>query len=203
MIWTGTEVVIWGGYGYSAGTIQYLNDGARYDPKTKFWTKFPLPAPEIDGRWDQVGVYSGKEMLIFGGYSTYLSTISSYGRNTGARYLPGGSWTSFSLPDDTTFGTTAKRFASAAWFGGGQLYVWSGANGNSSSGTALAGGASYDPTTDKWTAMDTTATGIPTARARATVAWTGKEAIIWGGSNTGATPTTTSTYYNDGAVYRP
>ncbi len=192
MIWTGTEVVIWGGY----GTAGYLKDGARYDPKTKIWVKFPDPAVEIDGRYDNVGVYSGKEMLIYGGYSGTL-VASFYGRNTGARYLPGGSWTSFSIPDDALFGTTARRFASAAWYGNGQLWVWSGGNGNSSTGTALDGGASYDPATDKWATMDVT--GAPVARSRASVVWTGKEAIVWGG----AKYATGTTFYNDGAVFRP
>ena len=195
MVWTGTEMVVWGGYGSASGTVQYLRDGARYDPKTKIWVKFPDPPADLEGRWDHVSVFSGTELLVYGGYGTYVSP--TYGKNTGARYLPGGSWTMFTAGDDTTFGTTAKRFAMAAWFGGGKLWAWSGANGNSSSGTALAGGAWYDPSTDTWGAMDVAA--APTPRARASVAWTGKEAIIWGGSsNAGG-----SIYYNDGAIYRP
>ena len=196
MIWTGTEVVVWGGYGIAGGVAQYFKDGARYDPKTKIWVKFPDPAPEIDGRYDNVGVWSGTELLIYGGYSSTL-LASSYGRNTGARYLPGGSWTSFSIPDDTLFGTTARRFASMAWYGNGQLWVWGGGNGTSTTGVGLDGGASYDPATDKWTTMDVT--GAPTARSRASVVWTGKEAIVWGGARNA----TGTTYYADGAVFRP
>jgi len=196
MIWTGTEVVIWGGLGAPGGVATYLKDGARYDPKTRIWTRFPDPTADIDGRYDNVGVWSGKELLIFGGYNS-TAIASYYGRNTGARYLPGGSWSSFAIPDDTLFGTTARRFASMGWFGNGQLWVWSGGNGSSSTGTAIDGGASYDPATDKWTTMDVT--GAPTARARGSVVWTGKEAIIWGGAHYA----TGSTFYADGAVFRP
>ena len=196
MIWTGTEVVLWGGYGTAGGVAQYFKDGARYDPKTKIWVKFPDPAIEIDGRYDNVGVWSGKELLVYGGFNTTL-VASYYGRNTGARYLPGGSWTSFSIPDDTLFGTTARRFASMAWYGNNQLWVWGGGNGSSSTGVGLDGGASYDPMTDKWTTMDVT--GAPTARTRASVVWTGKEAIVWGGARNAVG----TTFYADGAVFRP
>ncbi len=198
MIWTGSEVVIWGGYGTASGTVGYLRDGARFDPKTKIWTKFPEPPASLDGRYDHVSVFSGKELLVWGGYGT--SVASSYGRSDGARYLPGGSWTSFSTPLDDVFaaGTSAKRYAVQAWFGGGKLWLWSGALGNSSSALAQSGGAWYDPATDKWGTMDLT--GAPTTnRARASVVWTGKEAILWGGSNYSSG----STYYNDGVVYRP
>jgi N-acetylneuraminic acid mutarotase len=193
MVWTGTEVVIWGGYG-SAG---YLRDGARYDPKTKIWTKFPDPPADLDGRYDHVSVWSGKEVLIWGGYGNYVSP--TYGKSNGARYLPAGSWTMFSPAPTDIFATGAvnTRFAVQAWFGGGKLYMWSGGNGSSSSGTAVAGAASYDPATDAWATLDTT--GAPTNRARATVTWTGKEAVIWGGSSYASG----STYYADGVVYRP
>lgn len=193
MVWTGSEVVIWGGY----GTSGYLRDGARYDPKTKIWTKFPDPPTDIDGRYDHVSVWSGKEVLIWGGYGNYVSP--TYGKSNGARYLPAGSWTMFAAPPADIFstGTVNTRFAVQAWFGNGKLYLWSGGNGTSSSSVALGGAASYDPSTDTWETVDTT--GAPTNRARATVTWTGKEAVIWGGSSYASG----STYYADGAVYRP
>jgi N-acetylneuraminic acid mutarotase len=193
MVWTGTELIVWGGQG-AAG---YLRDGARYDPKTKIWTKFADPPAELEGRIDFASVWNGKELLVWGGYGTYLSP--SYGKSDGARYLPGGSWTRFTVPMDDIFatGTVATRHAIPAWYGNGKLYLWSGANGNSSSGAALTGGVSYDPATDKWTTLDVMS--APTARARATVVWTGKEAILFGGGSTASG----STYYADGAVYRP
>lgn len=201
MVWTGTELVIWGGLSTSSTSSAYLRDGARYDPKTKVWTKFPDPTPDFDARYDNAAVWSGKEMLVWGGIGTYVS--SSYGKSDGARYLPGGSWTRFNVssPDIFSTGTVATRTAIQSWFGGGKLWLWSGATVSSSyyagGGPALAGGASYDPATDKWTTMDVTA--APTSRARATVVWTGKEAIIWGGSSYG----TGSSFYSDGKIYRP
>jgi len=194
MVWTGTEVIIYGGQGASG----YLRDGARYDPKTKIWTKFPDPTTEFEARFENVGVWSGKELLVWGGYSaTYVS--GTYGRSDGARYTPGGSWTRFTVPMDDIFatGTVATRQATQGWFGAGKLYLWSGAPSTSTSSTAITGAATYDPATDKWTTLDTT--GAPTQRVRASVVWTGKEAILFGGSNY----TSGSTYFNDGIIHRP
>ncbi len=92
-----------------------------------------------------------------------------------------------------------------AWFGGGKMFLWSGAAAGYStpiyhySNTALAGAASYDPATDKWTTVDTT--GAPASRARASVVWTGKEAIIWGGSNSGGG--SSASHFADCVIYRP
>jgi N-acetylneuraminic acid mutarotase len=200
MAWTGTELIIWGGQGPSG----YLRDGARYDPKTKIWTKFPDPPPELDGRNFSAAVWSGKELIVWGGFGTLVSP--SYARSDGARYLPGGSWTRFTVPKDDIFsvGSAASRQAPQAWFGAGKMWIWGGAAGSSStpiyySNTALAGAASYDPTTDKWTTIDTT--GAPSQRARASVVWTGSEAIIWGGASSGGG--TSATSYNNGVIYRP
>jgi N-acetylneuraminic acid mutarotase len=77
------------------------------------------------------------------------------------------------------------------------LFLWSGGSGTTASGPAIAGGATYDVATETWTPMDTT--NAPTVRARASVVWTGNEAIVWGGSNNASG----DKYYADGAVYRP
>lgn len=193
MVWTGSEFIVWGGQ----GTGGFLRDGARYDPKTKIWTKFADPPIELEGRIENAAVWSGKELLIWGGYGAYVA--STYGKSDGGRYLPGGSWSRFTVPKDDIFatGTLATRQAVQAWYGNGKLFLWSGGLGNSTSTAAVAGGASYDPLTDKWTTLDVM--GAPANRARATVVWTGKEAIIFGGaSSTGG-----STFYADGIVYRP
>lgn len=210
-VWTGSELIIWGGLSTTSTITGILRDGARYDPKTKVWTKFPDPPAELDGRSDNVQVWSGKELLVFGGVGAAVGT--SYGRSDGARYLPGGSWTRMAVPTDDIFasGTVATRAGVQGWYGNGKLWLWSGSPapttyGSSSYGSpttgggyiAAAGGVSYDPSTDKWTTMDLT-DAPTTARSHASVVWTGKEAIIWGGSNYGYG----STFYADGAIHRP
>ncbi len=183
VVWTGDEMIVWGG---QTSTSAWAKDGARYDPKTRVWTKFSDPS--LDGRFFGTGEWSGKELLVWGGYGTYLGV--SYARDDGARYLPGGGWSAMASPGTELSG---KRWGQTSWFGGGKLYIWSGGD----SKTISAGGAAYDPTLDKWTAMPTT--DAPSSRAHAAVAWTGKEAILLGGSNfpSGGTP------MSDGGLFRP
>ncbi len=212
MVWTGTELIIWGGQ--TAPTSGFLKDGARYDPKTRVWTKFPDPLSDIVARTLHTAVWSGKEMLVYGGW---VGTSAGYSLNTGARYLPGGSWSSFTTPSDSDWSAGGgKRFWSHSWMAGGKLYMWSG--GGTTSSTIPGGGTIYDPATDKWATLD--ATDAPTARAGASVVSTGKEAIVWGGTTTGITayywglggsgssyfPGTSypsGTWAADGKVYRP
>ena len=62
-------MIIWGGqHGTESVTVTptpTLDDGAGYDPDSKRWSILP-PAP-IAGRALHIGVWTGKEMLIWGG----------------------------------------------------------------------------------------------------------------------------------------
>jgi hypothetical protein len=59
-VWTGTEVLFWGG---SPGTYNnFFADGAAYNPSTNTWR----PLPTLSGRLTD-GVWTGKELLIWGG----------------------------------------------------------------------------------------------------------------------------------------
>jgi N-acetylneuraminic acid mutarotase len=65
-VWTGNEMIVWGGYNYSSNS--YLNSGGSYDPALKTWStinSFDAPA----GRASPSAVWTGSEMLFFGGYS--------------------------------------------------------------------------------------------------------------------------------------
>src|SRR5438552_5208528 len=58
-VWTGSEMIIWGGSGLR-------DDGARYNPSPDTWTPVsdngaPLP------RSNHVAVWTGSEMLVWGG----------------------------------------------------------------------------------------------------------------------------------------
>lgn len=134
-------------------------------------------------RYGHVAVWTGSEMIVAGGmaWDPVLSQhvySSQYGR-----YNP------------TTETWTVNTGAPAAWY---QTAVWTGARmlvwGGSGSGGFVTGGTGYDPSSDSWTTMATTAQ--PTPRTNHTAVWTGHEMIIWGGWNNG-------TVYGNGARYNP
>jgi hypothetical protein len=183
-VWTGSEMIVWGGYNGSS----YLNTGGRYSPSTDSWTAAStINAP--DARALHTAVWTGSEMIVWGGYngSSFLNTGGGYNPST-------DSWTATS----TTNGPDARDFHTAVWTGS-EMIVWGGL---SDINGYLNTGGRYNPSTDSWTATSTT--NAPDARALHTAVWTGSEMIVWGGFNNshlntggkycaGPTPTPTPT----------
>lgn len=189
-VWNGSALVVWSG---CPGGVVCSNDGATYDPTTKAWTKMATPPTNMDGRFDYVAIASGPSVFFWGGYGGTES--GNLVKKTGAMWAPTTGWKSMSLAD-TVIGPNGGRQAPLAWVVGGKLYVFSGLV--ESAPYAFGGGGIYDPATDKWTALPTL--DAPAARVRATVVWTGSEAIVWGGAGF---PGSIDTYLRDGARFRP
>jgi N-acetylneuraminic acid mutarotase len=179
-LWTGSEIIIWGGTFLNNNGYNYLNTGGRYSPATDSWiatstTNAPTP------RWRHAGVWTGTEMIVWGGYDGDFS-------NTGGRYsLSGDSWTAIS-----TVNTPAPRVTHTAVWTGGEMVVWGGYNYNQ--GNFNTGGR-YNPDTDSWTATSTI--NVPEARWDHTALWTGAQMIVWGGTDD------TNPYLNTGGRYNP
>ena len=73
-IWTGTEMIVWGGY--QAGVP--LGDGARYNPSTDNWqTVQSAGAPSA--RRNHTAVWTGTEMIVWGGRSDYSTEFGDGG----------------------------------------------------------------------------------------------------------------------------
>jgi N-acetylneuraminic acid mutarotase len=79
---------------------------------------------------------------------------------------------------------------------GGETGVWTGSEMIIWGGGNLNRGARYSPSTDTWTATNTT--NAPTARSAFTAVWTGNEMIVWGGIDDDS-----STVFNTGGRYDP
>ena len=63
-VWTGSEMIVWGGAGDSGD----LNTGGRYNPSTDSWTATSTTnAPS--GRQRHTAVWTGSEMIVWGGFS--------------------------------------------------------------------------------------------------------------------------------------
>jgi N-acetylneuraminic acid mutarotase len=174
-VWTGSEMIIWGG----SDGISFFNTGGRYNPSTDSWTATSTTnAPA--GRFSHTTVWSGSEMIVWGGLST-----SGYS-NTGGRYNPStDSWTATS----TTNAPSGREFHTAVWTGS-EMVVWGGYNLSSFFNT----GGRYNPNTDSWTA--TTIANAPVARYDHTAVWSGSEMIVWGGVDS-------SNQFNTGGRYNP
>src|SRR4051812_31071749 len=68
-VWTGTEVIFWGGMTPAVGgstSRPVRGDGAAYDPATGTWRL--LPAAPIGPRSNAASVWTGTEMIVWGGW---------------------------------------------------------------------------------------------------------------------------------------
>ncbi len=184
-VWTGTEMIIWGGQ--SPRLQEHTNTGAAYDPKTDTWRSLPTSgAPSA--RDDPGAVWTGTEMIIWGG----LSTNGTNGLDGGARYNPASnSWTTQIAGGPPGKGPSPRANFVSAWTGS-KMVVW---GGYSNLTTYWKDGSRYDPAAGTWAAMSVA--GAPSARSGAAWVWTGTSLIVVGGS------TDLTTYTNTGGRYDP
>ncbi|MCX6879578.1 MAG: hypothetical protein NTW21_38105 [Verrucomicrobia bacterium] len=161
-VWTGSEMIVWGGMGGGG-----LNDGGRYNPSgTGSWTAIPntlanTPSP----RTTHTAVWTGSDMIVWGGVSDYGVTSQDSGRYNPAT----DTWTT--LP---TAGAPAARYLHTAVWTGSEMLVWGGVG----SGWLNDGGR-YSPSSNTWAAV--TIAAAPAARYGHTAVWTSTEMLVWGG----------------------
>jgi len=77
-VWTGSEMIVWGGFNGSS----VLNTGGRYNPGTDSWTATSTTSAPA-ARDFHTAVWTGSEMIVWGG------TDGSSFLNTGGRYCAG------------------------------------------------------------------------------------------------------------------
>jgi N-acetylneuraminic acid mutarotase len=177
-LWTGSEMIIWGGCGDGGSK----NDGARFNPATNSWTQITTTgAPKP--RCEHSAVWTGSEMIIWSGTELNDAIL-----NDGARYNPvTDTWTPM-----TTTNALAGRSLPTIWTGSEMIVL----EGWRPPDYQLTRGARYNPVTDSWRPITTTnapyATNLHTA-----VVWTGSEMIVWGGWGTN------DPYHNTGSRYDP
>ena len=183
-IWTGTEMIIWGGVGING----LLNDGARYNPVSDSWTSMSTSnAPTARSKYYNsglFGIWTGTYFIIWGGSN--INIAPSLLRD-GGKYNPTtNQWTSIATPSNATL--TARDGHSMVWTGT-DMIVWGGSD---SAGVLLNDGASYKLSTNTWTKLS--ATNAPSARERHAAVWatTLNKMIVFGGTGGG-----------NGKIYNP
>ncbi|MBK8622227.1 MAG: hypothetical protein IPN79_10805 [Saprospiraceae bacterium] len=174
-IWTGTEMIIWGG---QLTTNTYTNTGHKYNPVSDTWTAINTSNAPV-ARTLHSGVWTGSELIVWGGYTgTYT--------NSGGKYNPvTDTWT----PTSNASAPLGRSNPTAVWTGT-EVIVWGGYL-----GSATGSGGRYNPVTDTWS--PTEVSFAPFGRTGHVAVWSGTEMLVWGGYN-GA-----STYYNEGGKYNP
>ena len=142
VVWTGRELIVWGGSAGSHGAHLY-GDGAAYDPSTNSWRVLP-PAP-LPPTADASAVWAGSEMVVFGGYDDE-SLGAFHVTNAAAAYNPlTNSWRT--LPPAPL---SPRARAIALWTGkkvivlGGQPAVIT------ATLQSYGDGAAFDPSNDTW-----------------------------------------------------
>jgi len=160
-VWTGSEMVVWGGVSGDSGH-------GRYNPTTNTWrTVSSTGAPT--SRYLHNAVWTGSEMLVQGGWPS---------SGAGGRYNPAtDSWTLMS----TTNAPTTGQASTMVWTGSEAL-LWGGLD---ETFMFRGDGARYSPANDQWRPMTTM--NVPAARGAHAAEWTGAEMVIWGGYGYGLT----------------
>ncbi len=130
-------MILWGGDNSSG----WLDTGGRYNPAADSWTSTST-ANAPHARYRHTAVWTGSQMIIWGGLYYDPDTTPHY-VNTGGRYNPNtDSWTATSI----TNAPDGRDSHTAIWTGN-EMIVWAGAIANSQ---WVNTGGRYNATTDSW-----------------------------------------------------
>lgn len=155
-VWTGDEMLIWGGDGPNG----QLGDGAAYNPRSDSWTV--LPDAPLSARNAPAAVWTGEEMLLWGGHSTQEAYRDGAAFNPTTRR-----WRT--IPD--------APFRSA----GLPIGVWTGSEMIVIAGVNTRDAAAFDPASNLWRRLP----DLPSApqAPSPTAVWTGDKVITITGDN--------------------
>jgi hypothetical protein len=166
-VWTGHELLVWGGFTPGIGGRRALGDSAAYDPATQTWHMLP-PAP-LTPREDAAAAWTGSEMVVLGGSNgtRVFGDAAAYDPATNA-------WRRIASPP-----LGPLTGATAVWTGR-QLVV---VGGHLSSRGFLAsqshGVVAYDPATNTWTTLPDVPVEAGWSVQSVTPAWTGTQLLVW------------------------
>ncbi len=179
-IWTGSDLLIWGGVHNS---VAY-----RYNLSSNRFTLISAVGVPFK-RESHVKVWTGMEMIVWGGRTNNLSPPPSV--NTGGRYrISNDSWTA-----TTTTGAPSGRSAASAVWTGSEMIVWGGYSQTNNGFLDLHNtGGRYNPTSNSWTPVSTV--NAPDARYDHIAVWTGTQMLVWGGSGAIGFDSATGGLYN-------
>ncbi|MGH8991121.1 MAG: Kelch repeat-containing protein [Acidimicrobiia bacterium] len=156
-VWTGSEMVLWGGERPGRAP-----QGAAYDPRHDTWRR--IARSPLENRSGPAAAWSGAEVLIWGG-------INGGGPlDDGAAYDPATDRWRLLAPSPLT----GRVPLASAWTGREMVVMGARGYGRTVGATDTA---AYDPATDTWRPMGQ----VPITINEGTGAWTGRELVVYGG----------------------
>ncbi len=209
-VWTGREVLVWGGRAPGAAASSY-GDGVRFDPQTgELRAMSRIDAPTARFQEGDTAVWTGQEMLVLGGRNAQglLRDVSGYSpsldrwrvlSSAGAARAPLTALVTGAevlVLDRTSAGVEALRLlpggfaatpaSSATAIRAGHSALWTGAEvivwaGADESGEVRADGYRYVPTRARWRAVRDA--GAARARRAHTAVWSSSEMLVFGGQD--------------------
>lgn len=157
VVWTGQEVLVWGGEADELGS-ELFSDGAAFNPNTRQWRT--IAESPLSPRRYHVAVWTGEAMLIVGGL----------GGPDGAAYDPASdSWRPISSPPIAVRGPGGvgpEGYLGAVWTGE-ELVVWL---------VQSDEVAAYDPDSDSWRVLPATEMDVDNGALR----WDGENIYAFG-----------------------
>jgi hypothetical protein len=140
-VWTGSRLIVWGG-AQGQDEAQLVSTGASYDPVANSWTV--LPQAPISGRRGAAAVWTGDEMVVWGGGDN-AAGAAPHAADDGAAFDPAtNSWRR--IPPAPIPATAA---ATALW-ADGEVVILGGIAAGDEVGQSPATAAAYQPATNQW-----------------------------------------------------
>ncbi len=148
VVWTGEEMIVWGGEADELGR-ELFSDGAAFNPESGTWRM--LSESPLDPRRYHMVAWTGGEMIVVGGVGEDNRIA---GRWHSAAYRPqSDTWRLIAFPPISVgapSGTEMAGFLSSVWTGE-ELIVWN---------VLLDLLAAYDPEEDRWHSLPATGLGV-------------------------------------------
>jgi N-acetylneuraminic acid mutarotase len=159
MVWTGSEIIVWGGKSATATE----KDGAKYDPITDIWTTINTAnAPTLSVGFSSV--WTGSKLLVWG---------KKNGTNVNAGGIYDLALDQWTLMSEVGQPTIERTNHTAVWTGS-KMLIWGGASPGSENFVSI-----FDPSTNSWSQIS--GQFAPPARVSDAAVWTGTDLIVWGG----------------------
>ncbi len=151
IVWTGEDLIVWGGDYCYGGYCSGNQGGGRYNPVTNTWKPMSHgdSGPATAARWG--AVWTGREMLLLHPYRSYMLTYDQTGDSWGSANAPDFLW------DWPVVWTGEEILVAGGGFTGGR----------------------FSPATGEWIKLSLKGTPLP--RGASTAVWTGNSMIVWGG----------------------